>query len=51
MRKCEKAAVEQMQTKEAMINTILKLLHTSSYAHVRAILHMLQKWNATKDIT
>ena len=43
MSKCEKATADQMQAKEDMINTILKLLHTSSYPHVHAILCMLQK--------
>ena len=51
MSKCEKATADQIQAKEDMINTILKLLHTSSYPHVRAILCMLQKWNAAKDST
>ena len=51
MSKCEKATADQMQAKEDMINTILKLLHTSSYPHVHAILCMLQKWNAAKDST
>lgn len=51
MPKCEKVKASQMKTKEAMIEAILKLLHISSYSHVRAILCMLQKWNAAKDST
>ena len=43
MPKCEKVTAGQAQAKEDMINMILKLLHTSSYLHVRAILCMLKK--------
>lgn len=45
----ERTETKQVQTKEAMIEEVVKLLHTSSYPHVRAILSMLKTWNATKD--
>lgn len=51
MPKCEKVTAGQAQAKEDMINMILKLLHTSSYLHVRAILCMLKKWNTSEDST
>ncbi len=51
MSKCKRLEPKQIQTKEAMIAEIARLLHTSSYLHVRAILCMLKKWNASGEST
>lgn len=51
MSKYKRAGLPKVQTKEAMIKEIVKLLHNSSYLHIRAILCILQNWNENGDST